>query len=266
MHVGSHLVRLKTPGEIGLMREAGIVNWHAHQLAAGMVAPGVTTAQIDEAVERFFRQQRVVPLFKGVAGRVPFPAVTCISVNEAVVHGIPGDRVLRTGDVVSIDTGCRKNGWCADSAVTLPVGPISDEAQRLLDVTRQTLELAIELMAVKRFWREVAAEMEQFVRDQRFSVVENFVGHGIGRAMHEAPQVPNFVSKQLRGQGNFELRPGLVIAVEPMVNVGTKDVRATADHWTLVTADGSYSAHFEHTVAITDEGPKVLTASASGKY
>lgn len=243
------------------MRRAGLVVWGAHQVAARLVRPGVSTAEIDAAVEQFFAERNAVPLFKGVPGKVPFPAVTCISVNDEVVHGIPGPRRLVEGDVVSIDTGCRLQGWCGDAAVTHPVGNVAPDVQRLLDVTRQTLELALELMAVKSRWSQVAAEMERFVRDSGFYVVESFVGHGIGRQMHEDPQVPNFVSPQLLRNGDFELRPGLVIAVEPMVNMGTKRVRALADHWTQVTYDGRPSAHFEHTIAVTQDGPVALTAA-----
>jgi methionyl aminopeptidase len=251
---------LRSAREIQMMRKAGFVVWQAHQLAASMIRPGVTTGEIDAAVEEFFRQHNANPLFKGVPGRVPFPAVTCMSVNEEVVHGIPGPRELREGDILSIDTGCKVDGWCGDAAVTHAVGAIPADVQRLLDVTRGTLELAIELIGKKSYWSEVAAEMGKYVRDQGLSVVEAFVGHGIGREMHEDPQVPNFVSEQLRRNGDFRLLPGLVIAVEPMVNMGTKRVRTKSDHWTQVTGDGRPSAHFEHTIAVTESGPYVLTA------
>jgi methionyl aminopeptidase len=242
------------------MRKAGLVVWEAHQVAAELVKPGVTTAEIDAAVEKLFDEKHAEPLFRGVPGVVPFPAVTCISVNEEVVHGIPGPRQLKVGDCVSIDTGCRVDGWCADSAITHPVGQVEPQVAKLLDVTKGVLDLAIQLMAHKRLWSEVATEMETYVRDAGFSVVESFVGHGIGREMHEDPQVPNFVSKQLRRSGDFELRPGLVIAIEPMVNIGTKRVKGMPDHWTQVTQDGMASAHFEHTVAVTENGPVALTA------
>lgn len=201
------------------------------------------------------------PLFKGVPGRVPFPAVTCMSVNEEVVHGIPGPRKLVEGDIVSIDTGCKVNGWCGDAAVTHAIGTIDPEVQRLVDVTKQTLDLAIDLMGKKTFWSDVAVEMERCAKSAGFTVVEAFVGHGIGREMHEDPQVPNFVSDQLRRNGDFRLVPGLVIAVEPMVNMGTKKVRTMPDHWTQVTADKKPSAHFEHTIAVTESGPVALTAA-----
>jgi methionyl aminopeptidase len=242
------------------MRQAGLVVWGAHQIAAAAIKPGVTTGEIDAAIEAFFVEHNAIPLFKGVPGKTPFPAVTCISVNEEVVHGIPGPRQLVEGDVVSVDTGCRLNGWCGDSAYTHPVGKIDPEVQRLLDVTRRTLAVAIEQMAVCRWWSEVAREMEACVKDAGFFVVESFVGHGIGREMHEDPQVPNFVSNQLRRNGDFELRPGLVIAVEPMVNMGTKRVKAMPDHWTQSTVDGKPSAHFEHTIAMTKDGPVALTS------
>jgi len=168
--------------------------------------------------------------------------------------------VLRSGDVISIDTGCSVGGWCGDSAITHPVGTVSSEVQRLLDCTSGVLALAIQLMGTRNRWSDVAQEMAHFVRDHGFSVVENFVGHGIGRKMHEDPQVPNFCSPAFRKNHDFEIEPGLVIAVEPMVNMGTKKVRVLADHWTQSTVDGLPSAHFEHTVAITEGGPLVLTA------
>jgi len=242
------------------MRKAGLLVWQAHQIAAALVRPGVTTGEIDAAIEKFFVENRAIPLFKGVPGKVPFPAVACISVNEEVVHGIPGKRVLKEGDVVSIDTGCKLDGWCGDAAITHPVGHVHPEVERLLDVTSEVLQLAIELLAVKSRWSQVASEMGTYVRDAGFSVVENFVGHGIGREMHEEPQVPNFITPQLRRNGDFALEPGLVIAIEPMVNMGTKHVVGLSDHWTQATKDGKASAHFEHTVALTDKGPWVLTA------
>ncbi len=242
------------------MRRAGLVVWGAHQVAAALVRPGVTTLEIDQAVDRFFAEHKAVPLFKGVPGKVPFPAACCISVNDEVVHGIPRERVLRSGDIVSIDTGCSVGGWCGDSAITHAVGAVRPEVQRLLDCTSGVLALAIRLMATRNRWSDVAQEMAAFVRDHGFSVVENFVGHGIGRKMHEEPQVPNFCSPAFRRSHDFELEPGLVIAVEPMVNMGTKKVRLLPDHWTQSTVDGLPSAHFEHTVAMTEGGPQVLTA------
>ena len=256
---------LRSPREINQMRKAGLIVWQAHQIAAALVRPGISTGEIDAAVEKFFAQQGATPLFKGVPGKVPFPAVTCISVNEEVVHGIPGKRVLSEGDVVSVDTGCRFEGWCGDSAVTHPVGKVGPEVKRLLEVTSGVLKLAIDLMGKRSRWSEVAVEMGTYVRDAGFSVVESFVGHGIGREMHEDPQVPNFLSAQLRRNGDFALEPGLVIAVEPMVNMGSKHVKSMPDFWTQATQDARPSAHFEHTIAITENGPWVLTGPPDGK-
>ena len=250
---------LRSPREIAQIRKAGLIVWEAHRAAAALVRPGVTTAELDAAIDRCFAARGAIPLFKGVPGKVPFPAATCISVNEEVVHGIPGRRALCEGDIVSVDTGCKFEGWCADSAYTYAVGQIGAEKQKLLDVTSGTLELAIDLMGKCRRWSEVAAEMGRYVRKHNLAVVENFVGHGIGREMHEDPQVPNFVSPALRRHGDFLLEPGLVIAVEPMVNLGTKHVRSLADHWTQSTQDGRASAHFEHTIALTEEGPWIVT-------
>jgi methionyl aminopeptidase len=247
------------------MRKAGLLVWQAHQTAAALVHPGITTGEIDAVVEKFFDEHKAKPLFKGVPGKVPFPAVTCISVNEEVVHGIPGKRLLKEGDIVSIDTGCKFEGWCGDSAVTHPVGKIDRQVERLLEITRGVLALAIDLMAKRNRWSEVASEMGTFVRDAGFAVVESFVGHGIGREMHEDPQVPNFVSAQLRRNGDFALEPGLVIAVEPMVNMGTKHVKSLPDYWTQATQDGRPSAHFEHTIAMTEDGPWVLTGPPEAK-
>jgi methionyl aminopeptidase len=258
--VRDDVVNLRSAREIALMRRAGLVVWGAHQVAGALARPGVTTGEIDAAVEKFFIEHGAIPLFKGVPGKVPFPASCCISVNDEVVHGIPGSRVLVSGDVVSIDTGCSVGGWCGDSAVTHPVGEVEPRVQQLLDCTKGVLALAIQLMAIRNRWSDVAAEMAKYVRDHGFSVVENFVGHGIGRSMHEDPQVPNFCTPAFRRNHDFELEPGLVIAVEPMVNMGSKKVRVLSDHWTQSTVDGLASAHFEHTVAMTDGGPVVLTA------
>lgn len=265
MKRNTHSIELKSPREIGLMRRAGLAVWEAHQIAAKMVAPGVTSAAIDKAFHEHFDRIGAKPLFlnypNSISGKRPFPAVTCMSLNEAVVHGIPTDEPLVEGDILSIDTGCLLNGWCGDAAVTYPVGKIDGEAQKLLDVTSGVLALAIEELNHKKTWSPIAEQMAQYVGDHGFSTVECFVGHGIGREMHEDPQVPNFSSRSLRGSGDFAIQPGLVIAIEPMVNVGTKRVKLLKDQWTQVTADGQLSAHFEHTVAITQTGPVALTAA-----
>ena len=243
------VLKLKSPREIGLMREAGRVVAKALDQVRQLAVPGVTTAELDAAVAQIFREHGAIPLFKGypssVKGKPPFPAVICASVNEQVVHGIPNRRPLREGDIISVDTGCKLNGWCGDAAVTLPIGEVRPEFRRLLDVTSETLNLSIRAM-------------ERFVKSQGMYVVEKFVGHGIGRDMHEEPQVPNFVSKALR-KNDIRLEPGIVLAIEPMVSLGTKDVRTLDDGWTVETKDRNASAHFEHTVAMTAEGPRVLT-------
>lgn len=254
--------KLKSPREINFMRDAGRVVAQALDRVKQLAVPGATTAELDAAVAAIFREHGAIPLFRGVPstvkGKPPFPAVICASVNEQVVHGIPNRRPLHEGDILSIDTGCKLNGWCGDSAVTLPIGKVHPEIERLLEVTQQTLDLAIRAMSRCRYWSEVASLMEQFVKSQRMFVVEKFVGHGIGQDMHEDPQVPNFVSKSLR-KYDIRLEPGLVLAVEPMVALGTKDVRTLGDGWTVETKDRRPSAHFEHTVAMTPEGPRVLT-------
>jgi methionyl aminopeptidase len=252
---------LKTRGQIALMRQAGLVVWEAHQEVAKLIQPGIATADIDAVVEKVILERGGIPLFKGQKGKVPFPASTCISINEEVVHGIPGSRKLQEGDVVSIDIGVKLNGWCGDAAVTYPVGEVDPEVQRLLDVTEGVLRLAIQLIGKKRRWRQVAQEMERYVKDARFAVVETLVGHTIGRELWEPPQVPNYFTSRI---DDFFLKPGTVIAVEPMVAMGTKEVVVLSDQWTIVTRDHKPAAHFEHTIAVTQEGVQILTAGPDG--
>jgi methionyl aminopeptidase len=257
------VVVLKSPREIARMRDAGRIVARALEQAARLIAPGVSTRELDAAIEDVFREAGAQALFKGVPGKVPYPAASCISVNDEVVHGIPGDHLLDTGDLVSIDTACRLAGWCADSAWTFPVGSVDETKTRLLEVGQRVLELAIKEVGRQTRWSQVAAPMSEVVHQAGFSVVEELVGHGIGREMHEDPQVPNYVSKSLR-KADFALEPGLVLAIEPMINAGSKHVRTSKkDHWTVRTADGQPSCHFEHTVAITAEGPPVVTARDS---
>ena len=254
--------------EIAQMRKAGLLVWQAHQIAQTRVRPGVTTAEINTAVERFIADNDAIALFKGVpsnTGNVPFPAAACISVNEQIVHGIPGNRRLKEGDVVSVDIGCKLQGWCGDAAVTHAVGKINPKVQRLLDITEGALRLALELIPKKKLWSQVAREMEAYIKEAGFSVVEGLVGHGIGHDLWESPQVPNYYTLQYEALGDFQLKPGTVIAIEPMVNMGHKQTRTLADHWTIVTQDGRPSAHFEHTVAITKDGVQVLTAGPDGR-
>ncbi len=250
---------LKSPREIGLMREAGKLVAEALRVCRSMCVPGTRTIELDRVVEELFARHGAQSLFKGYPGKVPFPAVTCISLNEQVVHGIPGPRVLRDGDLVKIDTACKLNGWCADAAITVPVGEVSAERRRLVEVAEQTLAIAAQEMARRQKWTEVAARMQQHVESSGFSVVHQYVGHGIGRVMHENPQVANFVNKEVR-KGDFRLEEGLVLAVEPMVNMGKADTDVLRDHWTVVTRDGLPSVHVEHTLAVTAEGVYVVTA------
>jgi methionyl aminopeptidase len=262
--------QLRSAREISAIRKAGLVVWHALKAIEPLIRPGTTTAEINAVIANVFAEQKAEPLFlnfpNSTPGWPPFPAVTCISINEEVVHGIPNPRrKLKEGDIVSIDTGCKLNGWCGDAAATYPVGKIDHDKRHLLDVTQDVLFMAIDLMGKKTRWSEVAGQMEKYVKEQRFSVVEDFVGHGIGRQMHEDPQVPNFVTRRSPRSADFRLEEGLVIAVEPMVNMGGKDVRILSDGWTQTTRDGKPSAHFEHTIAMTAAGPTVLTAGPNGE-
>lgn len=252
------MIVLKSPREIQKMRMAGRLVWQAHQRIRDLIKPGITTAELDQVVEELFAEHQAEPLFQGASGPVPFPSVTCISVNEEVVHGIPGPRVLQPGDIVSVDTGCRLAGWCGDAAVTHAVGEIGDDARHLLDITSGVLDLAIERLTIATQWSQIAREMDDFVTDAGLAIVDSFVGHGIGREMHESPQIPNFDLEDW-SDGDFEIRPGLVMAIEPMVSIGEGDLRCLDDHWTQVTKDGSWAAHFEHTVAMTERGPVRLT-------
>ncbi len=250
----------KSAREFAMMREAGKIVAEAVRLCRDMAKPGVRTQDINTGVAAVYSRHGAQPLFKGYPGpKVPFPAETCISINEQVVHGIPGPRELRDGDILKIDTACKRQGWCADAAVSIPVGEVRPERKRLIEVGNQLLKIAMTELARRRWWSEVAWQLQQHAQKSGFSVVEQYVGHGIGRIMHEAPQVPNYVSKDLR-KHDFRLQEGLALAVEPMVNMGRPEVRVLADHWTVVTKDGLPSVHCEHTVAITRNGIQVLTA------
>jgi methionyl aminopeptidase len=250
---------LKSTREIGLMREAGKLVARALRLCREVIKPGVKTIEVDRAVDAFFAQHKAVPLFKGYPGRVPFPAATCISVNEQIVHGIPGQRVIREGDLVKIDTACKLNGWCADAAATIVVGQVRPEWRRLVEVGEQVLQIAIAEMPRRKWWSEVALRMQQHAEAAGFSVVTQYVGHGIGRIMHENPQVPNFVNRDVK-KHDFRLEEGLVLAVEPMLNMGRAETVTLRDHWTVVTKDGLPSVHMEHTIALTREGVFLVTA------
>lgn len=249
---------LKSRREMQRMADAGRLVARAHAIAREMCEPGVKTREIDAAIDALFAAEGAVPLFKGFPGDVPFPAATCISINEEIVHGIPGDREIRAGDIVSIDTGCKLHGWCGDAAWTYAVGEVDDEKRRLMECGRDVLATAIRAFAADRKWSQVARRMMKEVKRAKFSLVEQFVGHGIGKEMHEGPQVPNYTNAELQEE-DFELRPGLVLAIEPMVNAGVPDIEILADKWTAVTKDRRPSVHFEHTVGLTAEGPLILT-------
>jgi methionyl aminopeptidase len=256
-------IELKTPDQIALMREAGKVVAESLQLARSLAVAGNTTLDIEKAVDATFTKYSAESLFRGYLGpgTVPFPAVTCISINEQVVHGIPNPRVkIRDGDLVKIDTACRLNGWCADAAITVPIGEVRAERLRMLKVAQETLQIAINELPRKKWWSEVAILMQKHVEDAGFGIVRQYVGHGIGRTLHETPQVPNFYSKDRKQFQDFRLEPGLVLAVEPMVTMGRGDVTVLDDHWTVVTRNGMVSVHVEHTLALTDSGLEVLTS------
>src|SRR5579859_1188693 len=215
----SQAPELKTPRDVALMREAGKLVAQALTICRTMCKPGVKTLEIDQAVDAMYARHGAQPLFKGYPGpKSPFPASTCISFNEQVVHGIPGPRVIREGDLVKIDTACKLNGWCADAATTIIVGEVRPEWRRLVKVTQDVLEIARVELGRRKWWTEVAERMQSHVEQSGFCMVTQYVGHGIGRKMHENPQVANFVNKEVR-KHNFRLEPGLVIAVEPMVNM-----------------------------------------------
>ena len=234
------------------MRRAGRVVAEMHEVCIRRSCPGATTADLDAAARVVLAARGARSNFLGYHG---FPAVVCVSPNEVVVHGIPGPRVLEAGDIVSIDCGAVVEGWHADAAVTVPVGEVDVESRRLVEVTRRSLEAAIDRLEVGNRLGDVGAACEEVVRAAGFSVVRDYVGHGIGTAMHEDPQVPNHGPP---GRG-MRLREGMVLAVEPMVNAGGAATRVLGDDWTVETLDGSRSAHFEHTVALTEHGPEVLT-------
>jgi methionyl aminopeptidase len=260
--VGLKNAELKSPREIELMRAAGRIVRQVLTKMEELVRPGITTSVLGDAADELIKAAGGEALFKGVKTanvKFPFPSPICVSVNEQVVHGMPGDRVLKEGDIVSVDCGVRMRGYCGDAATTLPVGRISREVQRLLDVTSSSLDFAIKEMAPGKMWSEVASVIQRHVESAGFSVVREFVGHGIGQQMHEEPKVPNYTDRKQR-KGDFRLQPGLVIAVEPMVNMGSREVMiGDATGWPQVTKDGRWSAHFEHTVAITTDGVDVLT-------
>jgi methionyl aminopeptidase len=248
-------VTLKTAEEIGIMREAGRINALALDAARQLVRPGVTTAELDAAAEDVIRSHGAVPAFLGYPGPYPYPATLTVSINEELVHGIPGKRKLREGDIVSIDCGNIYKGFVADSAFSMGVGEISPEARKLLEVTEQALYEGIRQMRPGNRVGDISAAIQKYVEQFGYNVPREYTGHGVGREMHEAPQVPNFG----RAGRGIVLRPGMTLAIEPMVLMGTYRTRVLSDQWTVVSADGALTAHFEHSIAVTDGEPYILT-------
>ncbi|NLE50179.1 MAG: type I methionyl aminopeptidase [Chloroflexi bacterium] len=257
----------KTPEELMVMREAGRITALALHAMREAVQPGITTDALDKIAAEVIRQHGATAAFLGYppGSPHPFPATATISVNDELVHGIPrGDRVLQEGDIVSLDCGAVYNGYVGDSALTVGVGTISPEAQRLLDVTQTALQIGIDKARAGNLTSDISRAVQAYIESQGYSVVREYTGHGVGRTMHEEPQVPNWWPAgrpRMRGWQSVRLEPGITFAIEPMVNVGRPETKLLDDHWTVVTRDGSLCAHFEHTVAITPDGPPlILTA------
>lgn len=246
------MIILKTKREIEIMRKAGKLVAQSHDLVRRHIKPGVTTLELDQIVEDFLRSQNAIPTFKGYSG---FPFSICASVNEEVVHGFPSTRKLAEGDIVSIDIGATFEGYVGDSAKTFLVGEVDDEKRRLVEVTRQCFYEGIKFAKESYRLSDISHAIQQYAESNGFSVVRDFVGHGVGRNMHESPQIPNF-GKPNKGP---RLQEGMVLAIEPMINAGTYNVKVLDNDWTVVTIDGKPSAHYEHTVAITDGEPLLLT-------
>ena len=249
------MITLKSSHEIDLMRRAGKITAAARALAGEMVKPGVTTQEINDEVERFIRKQGAVPSFLHYNG---YPASACISVNDEIIHGIPGKRVLHEGDIVSIDVGAYIGGFHGDCAATFPCGKISPEAQDLIDVTRQSFFEGIRFAREGQRLQDISAAVQAYVESHGYSVVREYVGHGVGAKMHESPEIPNFGRP---GHGPRLLR-GMTLAIEPMVNAGAAAITQLSDGWTVKTADGKWAAHYENTILITDGEPEILTAPA----
>ena len=248
-------IQLKTPGQLRFMRQAGKIVAEVLALLGEHVMPGATTAELDALAEAEIRKRKAIPSFKGYHG---FPSTICASVNEQIVHGIPGAYCLQEGDILSIDVGAIYKGWHGDAAVTYAVGQASAEADSVMDVTREALRRGIAAATPGNRMGDIGFAIESWVKSQGYAVVRDFVGHGIGKVLHEAPQVPNFGEAGL----GLKLRPGMTIAIEPMVAVGDWRVKVLDDGWTAVTADGSLSAHYEHSIVITKNGPEILTRVA----
>lgn len=249
----SGCIYIKSPREIELMRQAGKITAGARTIARQAVAAGVTTKQIDKCVHEFIVKSGAVPTFKGYGG---FPGSACISVNDEVIHGIPGKRVVHEGDIVSLDVGATYKGYVGDCAGTFPCGKISDEAQKLIDVTRQSFFEGIKFAKPGYRISDIGAAIQDYVESHGFSVVREYVGHGVGRALHEAPEIPNYRSGR---RPDPRLVKGMTLAIEPMVIIGSHEINVLDDDWTVVTVDGSWAAHYENTIVITDGEPEILT-------
>ncbi len=249
------MIILKHPGELEKMYEANQIVAHLLEALKEWIQPGITTLELDRRAEEFIKKQKAKPAFKGYRG---YPATLCTSLNEAVVHGIPSGQRLKQGDEISIDVGVILDGYYGDAARTYPVGTVSEDVARLIRVTEEALYKGIEKAAVENRLFDISHAVQQHVERHSYSVVRAFVGHGIGRSLHEEPQVPNFGLPH-RGP---RLKEGMVLAIEPMVNVGHWDVRILKDNWTTVTSDRSLSAHFEHSIAILNDGPRILSKAA----
>ncbi|MFP6627352.1 MAG: type I methionyl aminopeptidase [Deltaproteobacteria bacterium] len=250
------MIELKSPAEIDKMRRPSAIVAEILCAVAEKVSPGVTTAELDRQAERMIEQRQCRSAFKNYrVGDAVFPAVLCTSINEEVVHGIPSDRTLKEGDILSLDFGVEYDGYYGDSALTVAVGGIDEEARRLLEVTERSMHAGIDHLRAGERLGDVGAAVQTVAESDGFGVVRDFVGHGIGRALHEDPQVPNY---GVAGRGR-RLKAGMVIAIEPMISLGSPEVRVEEDGWTAVTLDGRRAAHFEHTVAITEQGPEILT-------
>lgn len=252
----SRAIILKSPREIQIMRSANRIVAETLAMLAGKIRPGVTTRQLDQWAYDFARAQGAAPAFKGYRG---FPGSLCVSINEEVVHGIPsGRRFIVEGDIVSIDFGVKFEGFYGDAAITVPVGVVSPAREKLIKITRESLELAIDQVRTGNRVNDISRAVQQHVESHGFSVVRQFVGHGIGCQLHEPPEIPNYNRKELTPK----LLVGMVLAIEPMVNAGTSEVKVLKDGWTVVTTDLSSSAHFEHTVLVTDGDPEILSSCA----
>jgi len=248
-------ISVKTSQEIEIMRKAGHINAEALAAARAAIGPGITTADLNAAAEEVIKKNGCYSPFLNYPGPYPYPASTTVSINDEMVHGIPGKRKLKEGDIVSVDCGTVFEGWVADSAFTAGVGEITEEAKRIIEVTQQALKVGISKMVAGNFTGAIGNAIEKYVRSQGMYVTHTYTGHGVGRRMHEGPQVPNYG----RPGSGMLLQNGMTIALEPMVLVGTSDTRVMLDEWTVVSADRSLTAHFEHTAAITENGPVVLT-------